>query len=146
MIALNALPDGSTPTRVHHLLTPVLLEREAEHERLGDGLERELVSTVPYLVQVAVGRDHGDAERPRVRACELRDVRRHGAARIPPELVAEVAEILQDRGHGFLPRYPRAGPPSLAPRPSSRVPTSTPSGRWRPGCPAMTTSLPATEA
>jgi hypothetical protein len=58
----------------------VLLEREPEHERLRDRLDRELVPAVTGLEHVTVGRHDRDTEEAGVGAGELGDVARDLAA------------------------------------------------------------------
>ena len=56
------------------LVVPELFERQPEHQRLGDRLEREGVPGVANLEEAARGGGQGNRKQLRIRSSELRDV------------------------------------------------------------------------
>ena len=144
-MALNGLPDGSTPTRSSTCVASAVLEGHAEHERLGDRLDREVEAGVAHLVDVAVGGDDGDAEPRRVGPPQLRDVGRHLPLVERRVLLQQVTEMFEDgralhehRSHPhvrsglLLPRVDRMTPHSPA-HDGDSPPTSLDTPRRRPG-------------
>ena len=74
MIELNRAPVASTPMRFSIDVEPLLLDDLRHREDLRDRLDRDLGLDVARRVDLAVGRDEGDAEQVRVDLGQRRNV------------------------------------------------------------------------
>ncbi len=70
---LNALPDGSRPTR-RHSRSPILPSASVEREDFRDALDRKRDIRIAASCDVAVRIDHNQPEMTGVDPCEIRDV------------------------------------------------------------------------
>ena len=109
LIALNGSPLGSTPTCLTTSCEARLLEREGEHERLRDRLDRERRLAVADLVHRAADADERDAERLGIGVGQLGDVGRELAVGVRSRDLEHRVERRTDRipqvGNGGLVRF-----------------------------------------